>query len=207
MWLFSLSPLKASSEIQAFMPRQMYSLGSFPNASLKSMRYSASTPPQKCLSLSQAAWLASLVCRQLSRSWVGRNPGLWQRRSQPVLFSVCSTEKVFPDSCTHFTRAKRSTEAAAAWVYLNKLHSERCKVMSFREQRLRHRDTRLTASPVSVCSLILEILTRSRGLNYEDYDVFPGSQAGRCRTHNPCPSIKENQVIPLPEAFENFRIS
>lgn len=123
MWLFSLSPLKASfSEVQAIMQRQMYSLGRFPSSSLKSVRYSVSAPPRKCLSLSQSAWLAAMKSRQLSRSWVGRTASI-VAEAFPASFSVFRGDKVFPDSCTHFTQAKRSADEAAAWVCLNKLHS------------------------------------------------------------------------------------
>lgn len=120
MWLFSLSPLKASfSEVWGITPRQMYNLGSFPNSSLKSTRYSALAPLWKFLSPSQSAWLAGLTSRQLSRSWVDRNPSI-MTEIRPASVSVCRAYKAFLDRCTHFTQAKCSTDVAAAWIRLNK---------------------------------------------------------------------------------------
>ena len=129
---FSLPPLKASfSEVQAVMPRQIYSLGHFPNFAEKQevFGHHASTEASFSVSGRQTGSTG-----QLSGRRIGRNPDLGQGCPRPVPFSVRSAKKVFPDSCMHFTGAKRSTDGAAAWICLNKLHSERCKVLGIRAQ-------------------------------------------------------------------------
>ena len=133
LWLFSLSLLKASfSDVQAVMLRQIYSLGHFPNFAEKHEVFSHHASTEASSSV-PGRWTGSTG--QLSRRRMGRNPDLRQGCPQPVPFSIRSTKKVFPDSCMHFTGAKRSTDRAAAWICLNKLHSERCKVLSIRAQR------------------------------------------------------------------------
>ena len=99
-----------------------------------------------CLCLGPPGWQHRCIDSCPEAGW-GGTQALWQRLSQPVRVSVCSTKKVFPDSCMHCTQAKRSTDEAAASVWIS------CKVVSFRAQPLWHRGRATVclsaASPVS----------------------------------------------------------